>query len=100
MIKTIFIDMGGVIKVDGGEEEIEGGLKGIRELQLRGYNVVIFTTHPEVAKNWFKNHNFDVKDLEITNIKRARKEGEYIVGYVDDLAFNFTNWNNLLNNFI
>lgn len=88
-MKTIGIDMGGVIKVDSGEEEIPGSLDALRLLK-KSYQIFIFTTHPDIARSWLERHAPDLLDLEITNIKHPA------TAYIDDLGIRFTSWEDIL----
>lgn len=88
--KIIAIDMGGVIKVDGGEMAISGSLDAIRKLKNLGYKIFIFTTDPDTSRNWIGRNAPDLKDLEITNIKKPASV------YIDDLGFRFISWEETL----
>ena len=109
MKKTIAIDFDGVVhKYSKGwqdgeiyDEPVEGALRGLLELCMKGYKIVIFTTREDTTsiKEWihrkydFYFPNQEIFEFEVTNKKPPA------IAYIDDRGIRFTNWKDMLNYF-
>jgi hypothetical protein len=101
--KVICFDFDGVIhRYSNGwqngkvyDPPMEGAINGIKDLQKKGYKIVICTCRDgdflENAKLWLSEN--EIKDVELTNIKPKA------IAYIDDKGIRFTDWKDILNRF-
>ncbi len=99
--QTIAVDFDGVIHRysqgfhDGTcyDEPMEGAMEGLKKLQAKGYEIVVFTARPIVpVMAWLEKH-FDGEPMKVTNTKPVA------IAYVDDRAIRFINWKDTVNYF-
>ena len=101
MGKVLALDFDGVIhKYSGGykdgsiyDDPMEGAVEGITKLKEAGYELIIYTTRPNIEdiKKWLMKHI----GFEIEIADRKPKA----MAYIDDRGIRFTNWKDVLNYF-
>lgn len=95
-MSTLAIDFDDVI--NGSEGPISGAIEGMYELRKRGYHLVVLTSQtnldgPDGVNNWLRCNWPDDDPPIATNIKPPA------AAYIDDKAFRFTSWREVLANF-